>query len=111
MATGICWVYVLRNASGRFYIGLTDDMERRLADHNGGRSKWTSKFGPWEIIWRQGPMTLTEARKLENRLKRQRGGRGFFALTGLPRSSGPAHGAGSRPQGADSNPAPATNFG
>ena len=33
-------------------------------------------------------MSLSEARKLENFLKRQKGGRGFFEFTGLPRSSG-----------------------
>ena len=56
---------------------------RRVDDHNTGRSKWTSRYGPWELVWQRGPMSMTEARKLENRLKRQRGWRGFFALTGL----------------------------
>ena len=81
-------VYVLRNSEGRFYIGLTDDVVRRLEDHNNGRSKWTSKWGPWELVWQRGPSTLTEARKLENWLKRQKGGNGFFKSTGLDRSSG-----------------------
>lgn len=30
----IFWTYVLENTSGRFYIGHTDDLERRLAEHN-----------------------------------------------------------------------------
>ena len=88
MATAIYRVYVLRNLSGRLYIGLTDDLERRLADHNAGKSKWTAKHGPWDRVWQSGPMTLTEARKLENRLKRHRGGIGFYTFTGLQRSSG-----------------------
>lgn len=88
METGVYWVYVLRNASDKLYIGLTDDVERRLGDHNAGRSKWTSKFGPWARVWQKGPMTLTEARKLEIWLKRQKGGIGFYAFTGLHRSSG-----------------------
>jgi len=82
------WVYVLRNAAGRFYTGVTADVSKRLEQHNNGESKWTSRDRPWKVAWRQGPMSLTEARKLENRLKRQRGGNGFFLLTGLPRSSG-----------------------
>jgi predicted GIY-YIG superfamily endonuclease len=82
------WVYVLQNLSGKFYIGLTDNMERRLTDHNTGVSKWTKKRGPWELAWQKGPMSLTDARKLENWLKRQKGGNGFFNLTGLRTASG-----------------------
>ena len=88
MAAELYWVYVLRNPTGRLYIGMPDDLERRLTEHNAGESKWTSKFGPWERIWQQGPMSLTEARRLENWLKRQKGGIGLYAFTGLRRSSG-----------------------
>ena len=82
------WVYVLRNPLGRLYIGLTADLLRRLEQHNSGQSKGTKMHGPWELVWQQGPLTLTEARKLENRLKRQHGGEGLLVLIGLPRSSG-----------------------
>lgn len=34
MAEGPFWVYVLENAAGRFYVGQTDDLGRRLAQHN-----------------------------------------------------------------------------
>ena len=82
------WVYALRNPDQKFHIGLTEDVARRLTDHNTGRSKWTKKFGPWELVWQKGPMTLTEARKLENWLKRQKGGVGFHDFTRLHCSSG-----------------------
>ena len=82
------WVYVLRNLSGKFYIGLTDDLQRRLTEHNTGASKWTKKHGPWMLVWQKGPKSLTDARKLENWLKRQKGGNGFYELTGLRSSSG-----------------------
>ena len=77
------WAYVLSNSGGKFYIGVTDDVARRLGDHNSGVSKWTKKFRPWVLAWQQGPMTLSEARKLENWLKRQKGGNGFYTFTGL----------------------------
>ena len=64
MGTETYWVYVLRNLAGKFYIGLTEDVTRRLSDHNAGLSRWTKKFRPWELVWRQGPMTLGEARRL-----------------------------------------------
>ena len=82
------FVYVLRNATGKYYIGITEDVAGRLEQHNSGCSKWTSRFKPWELTWWRGPMAVSEARKLENRLKRQKGGDGFFNMTGLRRSSG-----------------------
>ncbi len=78
-------VYVLRNTEGRFYIGLSEDVLTRLHQHNEGKSSWTSSRGPWSLVWTSPMLTLTHARKLENRLKRQKGGLGFHRLTGLPR--------------------------
>ena len=78
-------VYVLQNAAKRHYIGLSDDVQRRLADHNSGVSKWTRNRGPWILVWQGDPMSLGDARHLENELKCQKGGAGFFAKTGLKR--------------------------
>ena len=88
MAKENYWVYVLRNPTGKFYIGVTDDVARRLNDHNTGLSKWTKKFRPWELVWKKGSMSLSAARKLESLLKRQKGGDGFCNLIGLRSSSG-----------------------
>ena len=78
-------VYVIQNDEGRFYIGMTDDVIRRLNDHNTGVSIWTKPRGPWALVWTSEAMSLSEARKLENFLKRQKGGGGFFKYTGLAR--------------------------
>jgi predicted GIY-YIG superfamily endonuclease len=85
-------VYVLQNSAGRFYIGLSEDIGIRVQQPNDGVSKWTRSRGPWNLIWRSAPMDLSAARKLENYLKRQKGGEGFYHLTGLTKSrrrSGP----------------------
>jgi putative endonuclease len=76
-------VYVLQNVAGKFYIGLSENPAARLVQHNSGVSKWTRGRGPWKIIWESGFMTLSEARKLENKLKRQKGGRGFYQFMGI----------------------------
>ena len=81
-------VYVLQNPTGQFYIGLSEDVTLRLAQHNDGVSKWTRGRGPWVSVWNSESMTLTKARKLEGLLKRQKGGQGFYRMTGLSRSSG-----------------------
>ena len=78
-------VYVIRNPAGCFYIGLSEDVENRLRQHNDGESRWSKGKGPWRLAWTSEAMSLSDARKFENRLKRQGRGKGFFTLTGLPR--------------------------
>ena len=73
-------VYLLRNAAGRQYIGVSEDIVVRLGQHNAGESTWTAKYRPWRLVWCSEGMPLGEARKLENLLKRQKGGRGLQAL-------------------------------
>jgi len=77
------WVYLLQNASGIKYIGISSDVARRLQDHNTGKSRWTRSRGPWILVWQSRPLNLTEARKLENLLKRQKGGDGLEPLLTL----------------------------
>ncbi|MBV9878836.1 MAG: GIY-YIG nuclease family protein [Verrucomicrobia bacterium] len=73
-------VYLLRNSSGLRYIGISEDVLRRLSDHNAGKSQWTKSRRPWELIWQSRPLCLSDARKLENLLKRQKGGDGLESL-------------------------------
>ena len=44
-------VYIIRSLSNpeQRYIGLTNDLNARLATHNSGGSPHTSKFRPWEL--------------------------------------------------------------
>jgi len=52
-----------------------------LNDHNTGISKWTKNNGPWVLVWQKEFPNLSEARKFENLLKRQKGGSGFYNST------------------------------
>ena len=78
-------VYVIQNPEGKFYVGLSDDVGRRIGQHNVGDSEWTRGKGPWILIWQSEEMNLSDARKLELLLKRQKGGDGFYKLIGLSR--------------------------
>ncbi len=70
-------VYVIENPAGRRYIGISVDVQLRLDQHNMGVSKWTKGKGPWEMIWTSEAMSLSDARKFENKLERQGRGSGF----------------------------------
>src|SRR5438034_10944137 len=52
-------VYVIQNREGKFYIGLTDDVGRRINQHNMGGSRWTRGKGPWTLVWQSAEMNLS----------------------------------------------------
>ena len=80
-------VYLIENPDGRLYIGLSEDVDRRLGQHNAGESRWTRNRGPWSLRWTSSALSLTEARRLENKLKKQKGGDGLYRILGITRTS------------------------
>jgi len=64
------FVYVIRSAKdGRFYVGMTTNIERRIAEHNEGKTKSTKGFIPWELFFVEKYPTRVEARQREKYLK------------------------------------------
>ena len=64
--------YVLRNVTGLFYVGHTDDLGRRLAEHNSAGPKWgkfTRKNGPWRLVWSEPHTTRVKAMAREREIK------------------------------------------
>lgn len=62
-------IYVLKCADGSFYIGQTDDFERRLSEHENGDVSWTAPRLPLEPIHWECFSTREEAVKREHVLK------------------------------------------
>ena len=69
------FVYGIRSASGRNYIGQTNDMERRLQNHNEGRVVSTAADRPWILIALQRCADRNSARWIEHQLKESHGRR------------------------------------
>ncbi|MCX5715804.1 MAG: GIY-YIG nuclease family protein [Candidatus Omnitrophica bacterium] len=44
-------VYILTSKQypDRTYIGLTEDLSKRMDAHNAGQSPYSKKYGPWEL--------------------------------------------------------------
>lgn len=75
------FTYVLKSQDGSYYIGHTNDLDRRLREHNQGDSTYTAmNSGPWHIIYKKEFLTRGDAMKHENLLKRQKGGDGFYSI-------------------------------
>ena len=67
-------VYVLHSQStGRFYIGQTSDLERRLQEHQAGDARYTRGRGPWILVHTETYPTRSEAMKREKFLKSGKG--------------------------------------
>jgi putative endonuclease len=72
----IWWLYLLRSSTGRSYVGISNDLDRRIAQHNGeltGGAKSTRAGRPWQIVRRWGPFAHDRAARLEFELKQRRG--------------------------------------
>jgi putative endonuclease len=65
------WVYILQNKQGSFYIGSTEDPERRLIEHNSdhGAKAYTHKTGPWELVWKEPHLSRSAAMSREKQIK------------------------------------------
>ena len=67
------YVYILESKKdGSYYIGQTENIERRLEFHNNGLSRYTSKKMPWVLVYFEEFETRTLALKRERFLKKQR---------------------------------------
>ncbi|MBT8270133.1 MAG: GIY-YIG nuclease family protein [Bacteroidia bacterium] len=64
------YVYVLRSEiDGRFYVGMTENVEKRIKEHNLGRAKSTKGYRPWTILHQEEYPDRNAARKREKYLK------------------------------------------
>jgi putative endonuclease len=69
----MAWVYMLRGGSGRYYIGSTTDLQRRMEEHQRGHTHTTRRLGGHlEIVARLEVASLKEAREWERALKRKK---------------------------------------
>ena len=67
-------VYVLRSLkNGRLYTGSTNNLDRRLAEHARGQTRYTRYAGPFEVVHEERYPTGLEARRRERYLKTGRG--------------------------------------
>ena len=64
------WTYMLHCNGGKFYVGHTGNLERRIAQHHlGFLPGFTRDHLPVTLVWSQEFSTRHEARESEHRLK------------------------------------------
>jgi putative endonuclease len=75
------YVYVLQiEKSGRYYIGQTKDLVKRLEKHSRGKTKSMKNRGGFEIVYIERCSSRAEAMRREKELKSYKGGEAFKRL-------------------------------
>ena len=65
------YVYIIYSKTfDKYYKGSSHNPYQRLEVHNLGKSRWTSNFLPWEIVFIQSFATKKEALIRERKLKK-----------------------------------------
>jgi len=74
-------LYILQSEStGRFYVGSTNDLARRLKEHQRGHSLATRARGPWRLVHQESFPSLAEARRREWEIKQWKSSRMIASL-------------------------------
>lgn len=64
------YTYILKSKKdGKMYTGLTNDLRKRLLQHNNGQSIHTKGRGPFEVIYYEACLLEEKARSRELYLK------------------------------------------
>ena len=70
------YAYILKSKkSGRLYTGYTEDLRKRLKEHNRGESTYTKHRGPYELIYYEACLNKEDAKAREKYLKTGKGKR------------------------------------
>ena len=63
-------VYAIKSIShGCIYVGMTNNLARRLDEHNKGHNRSTKAYIPFELIYSESHSSRENARKMEKYFK------------------------------------------
>jgi putative endonuclease len=67
----VFYVYLIESKAParKRYVGLTTDLKQRLAEHNAGKSPYTSTYRPWRLTTYVAFSQRSKAEEFERYLK------------------------------------------
>jgi len=76
-------VYIIQSErNGSYYVGYSEDVVRRLEQHNAGKVKATRYRKPYRLVYQETYLTETEARQREHYIKSQKSKKFIEGLIG-----------------------------
>lgn len=70
------YVYMLLSKKdNHIYIGYTNDLVKRVIEHNHGLNFSTKAYRPWQLIYYEACLNQEDAKRRESYLKTSQGGR------------------------------------
>ena len=66
-------VYIIQSKiNGKYYIGYSSDVHKRLSEHNLGKTRSTSPYKPWSLIFVKKFESKRNARQIELKIKKMK---------------------------------------
>ena len=70
-------VYILKLSNGNYYTGISNNIKKRVDQHNKGMSKYKSRFTPVSLVHSEEHASRKKARRKEVYIK-QRGAKRYL---------------------------------
>jgi len=75
------YVYILKSLKdGRHYIGYTENLQKRLEEHNRGKSPSVKSRPPFVLVYQEAQPSRLQAMQRERQIKAYKGGNAFKKL-------------------------------
>lgn len=69
-------LYILKSVNyQKTYVGFTDNIDRRIYEHNSGQGTFTKRYKPWKLVYSEKYDTFELARTREKFFKSTAGRR------------------------------------
>jgi len=77
------YTYIIKSCkTNRYYVGYSEDVIKRLNQHNAGQNMSTKCGVPWNLVYTECFSNKTDAWKRERQIKKYKGGKAFKLLIG-----------------------------
>ncbi|KKT90698.1 MAG: Excinuclease abc c subunit domain protein [Parcubacteria group bacterium GW2011_GWF2_45_11] len=75
------FIYIMQSeTTGRYYIGMTENINLRIKHNNSGANRSTKNKGPWNLIYQEKYQDKKSAWIREQQIKSYKGGEAFKKL-------------------------------
>ena len=80
------FLYILQSEKdSSYYVGYSDNLEKRLYEHNSFTGRYTSRKKPWKLVYCEEYIEKSDALKREQYIKRMKSKRYIEELIGASR--------------------------